>query len=402
MRPVALFLVHSDYDALVAKGVAQKIRERDEDGFFERVVTVHPVAFQRRTIVLDATHVIHEFALGRLLTRASWWAPLPLAIATLRVVISVAFIAKKNGVSVIRATDPFLVGILGWALSRLLRVPLAVSIHADYAKRFSLDVRSGAAARWRTLSSWVPSFVLRRADLVLPIRASLAAWAESCGADPERVRVIPHGVDVRDRAPTSSQLLQRWGIGLDQKVISFVGRVHAENYANDLSLVATELAKRRNDFVFVFAGDGPMREKLEADLAGGDARARVRFPGSIPQEEALALRDASTISVALMGGFSLLEACASGSPVIAYDVEWHAEVVETGNTGFLLPEGDVAGVVRAIETLLNDAELAARMGRAARARVAEHYSTERASKAKLECYRELLDRHRRRSRRTNS
>ena len=65
-----------------------------------------------------------------------------------------------------------------------------------------------------------------------------------------------------------------------------------------------------------------------------------------------------------MGGFSLIESCAAGSPAIAYDVEWHGELVRDGETGFLLAEGDAAGLVAAVERLLDDEALAARLGAA--------------------------------------
>lgn len=391
MRPVALFLVHSDYDALVAKGVAPMIRERDEDGFFSRVVTVHPVAMQRRRIALDSVHSVEEFPLRARLDRGGWLAPVLLGPSLFAVVFAIVRIGRANGISLVRATDPYLMGLIGWVVARILRVPFAVSLHADFDKRFALDVRRGAAGRWRTLAAWLPQFVLRRADLVLPIRPSLAAWAERHGAPASRMSVIPHGVDIVT-GTVDADRLRRWGVVSGKKVISFVGRIHAENYARDLAAVATELAVRRSDFVFVFAGDGPLRRELESELTSSPLTAAcVQFLGSIPREEALALRRASRVSIALMGGFSLLEAAAAASPVIAYDVEWHAEAIEDGRTGFTVEEHDVKDVVRKVELLLDDEALAERIGAAAQAHVREHYSVARSSAIKRECYRRLLE-----------
>ena len=67
-----------------------------------------------------------------------------------------------------------------------------------------------------------------------------------------------------------------------------------------------------------------------------------------------------------MAGFSLIEACAASRPVIAYDVEWHSELVINNKTGYLIEENDINEVVNKINYLLENKETADELGKNAR------------------------------------
>ena len=131
-----------------------------------------------------------------------------------------------------------------------------------------------------------------------------------------------------------------------------------------------------------------LRGELEADRRLG---ALVRMVGFQPRGVCFALRRESTASLCLMGGFSLIEACLAGRPVISFDVDWHEELVQNGRTGFLLPEGDVDGVVRALERCLDDPSTA-HLGEQARTLALSRHELRDTSRIKRRCYQELLDR----------
>jgi colanic acid/amylovoran biosynthesis glycosyltransferase len=133
------------------------------------------------------------------------------------------------------------------------------------------------------------------------------------------------------------------------------------------------------------AGDGPLRRELKALAA--QLRVDARFHGALPQEEVLALYGRAAVFclpcvVAASGDrdglpTSVLEAMALGVPVIATAVSGLAEAVVHERTGLVVPERDPAALARAIERLLADPELAARLARQARAHVEEGFSTHR-------------------------
>ncbi len=375
------------------------ILERDEGGFFERVVTVHPLADAKRTIDLGPVHRIYEYPFGRglgsqpasVVQRASALVRL---VPLFRAVVE---IARAERVDLVRATDPYLMGLLAWWTSRSLGIPFCVSLHADYDKRFALTPKSGAGGWLRWLARMIPSFVVPKADMLLPIREHMVGWMEAVGAEREAIRVIPHGIELAAfSSPEAPDLRARFEIPEGPTVVSFVGRFAGDNYVSDVVDVVERVLRRRRDVLFVLMGEGPeedtIRRRLleQAELAAG-----VKILPFQPHERVVALRRLSAASLCLMGGFSLIEACAAGSVPIAYDVEWHRDLVKDGVTGFLVREHDIDAVVAALEQIMADPARAAAIGRQAQSTAFAQHDLRATSKIKQACYAEMLERRRR-------
>lgn len=395
MKPRILFLVPAEYDALRRKGVDRMILERDEGGFFERVVTVHPLGSHQRTIDLDAVHRIHEFALGRALgsgvssVRARLTAPFML----LTVFHAVVRIARAERINLVRANDPYLMGLLGWRVSRKLGVPFCVSVHAAYAKSFELAPKRGVADWLRRFAGLIPPFVIPRADMVLPISKHLVQDVERAGGRQAAIRIIPHGIDIAPFTnPPAVDARALFGVPGQATVISWVSRMSGENYSDEVADVVERLVRRRPGVVFVLVGEGPNEIQLRHRLLDRpQLAAAVRILPFQSYDRVVALRRISAVSLCLIGGFSLLEACAAGSPVVAYDVDWHREIVQDGLTGFLVKEHDVNAVVAALEQLVDDPVTAAAMGRRAQRTAFARHDIRATSQIKQNCYQELLD-----------
>lgn len=382
MRPRILFLVPAEYDALRNKGVDRMIQERDEGGYFERVVTVHPLAPKRRVIEINGAHRIYELGIGR-----GWASPLK-GIAAFATVVR---IARRERVDLVRATDAYFMGLLAWWVSRVLHIPFCVSVHADYQKRFALSPRRGFGRLLRQVAAVIPPFVLPRAHMVMPIREHLVPSVIRAGADAARVRVIPHGIDMTPfREPLSADARATFGLPADRTVVSFTGRLTADNYTADMTRAIARVASRRDDVIFVIAGEGSETPIVEAMVHDLERTERVRLLPFQSYDRIVALRRLSAASLCLMAGFSLIEACAAGSPPIAYDVEWHRELVQNGVSGWLVREGDVDGVVAAIDRVLDDPTAAAAMGAKAREVAFDRHDLVRTSAIKRDGYATLL------------
>lgn len=386
-----LLVAPTEYDASVAKGVERLLHDFDEKGFFGKVEMVFPFTRHNRVLELAPRLAIHEFGVPGPSVLRQVLGPLHV----LRVILATARLARRPEIAVVRATDPCLSGLVALAAARLAGKPVCVSIHADFDKRHDLDAQSGAprVLGSRALAIRIEQLVLRRADMVLPIRPSLVPYAERRGARPERVHVIPHGSDLSDF--TSAADLSRLA-GLDlpagAKLVSFVGRLSRENYVDDVLEAARRLAGRYDDVVVAIAGGGGEEARLKTVVAQDPVLARVvRFLGFLPRPVVAELRKASAVALCPMGGFSLIEACAAGAPVIAYDAEWHRELVVDGETGYLVPEGDAAGLADAVGRLLDDPEAARRMGQAARALAVARHDLDVAVETKRRVYRELIE-----------
>ena len=228
--------------------------------------------------------------------------------------------------------------------------------------------------------------------MVLPIRESLSKRAVEHGVRPERIRVIPHGIDLSPfTVPPRNEIRSLFSIEANIRIISFVGRLSQDNYIFDILEAVRRLSEKRSDFIFVMVGSGKLEGEVNQRLKNcASLDKHIIMTGFQPREVCFDLRRASEVSLCLMGGFSLIEACAAGTPVVSYDVEWHEELVKSGETGFLVKENDIEGVVTALDWLLDNAVQGQLMGQKAKALAFERHSLSNATAAKIRWYLELL------------
>lgn len=397
-RPTLLYLVPANLAALEQKGVLNMICERDEKGFFSRVITVHPITPSSRTMDLNDVHRVIDIGLPPWLSfceRSKFFRYLFSPFFLPYILGRLFQIVREEEVSLIRATTPYWMGLFAWLLHRRTGLPWCVSIHADYDKRFMLDGRRGAPTILgsRALAKKLESFIFRRAQLVMPIRETLGELAVRDGARKESIRIIPHGVDMsvyRETARTDVRKL--FGIDPGTTILSFFGRLSRENYVYDIVELARRLAAIREDFVIVMAGGGSEEDAIRTIVAEENLGEALKLVGFQPKDRVRDLQLESSVSLCLMGGFSLIEACAAENAVLSYDVEWHRELVISGETGFLVSEHDVDSLVEKAVWLLNHPAETQAMATAARALAFDRHELDRTREIKKNCYRELLER----------
>lgn len=388
VRPRIMFISLSDYDDLLVKGVSATLEERSEDGYFERVVSVHPLARRTRVVNIASNHQLIELGwdwlpggeISKFLRLI--YAPLYLGRALCRVIGT----ARKNNVNLIRANDPFVSGVIAYIASYVLGIPFCISLHTDYARAENRDISTRFP-----FAEIVSAFVLRRAALIMPISHFLGEYAINKGVDRQCIRVVEHGVDTDlfSRSKSSGSIRERFLIPKDVKIVLYVNRLSKQKYCFD-ALHAAALVKSE-DVIFIFCGDGPELDAMQAEISVTPSlQKRVRILGFQPREVIAELASEADVALVLLAGFGLLEVCSAGLPPVVYDVEWQREIVIDGHSGFMVPEGDVKAVANRIDTLLADPALARSMGIRARHVVATKYSTNAARERRIAAYRSVL------------
>ena len=390
----ALFIAPTDFERLRLKGTHTMIQERDESGFFDRIVTFHPMNGAWKTHRLNPTNTVYEFGQSFVPGPGAWkfFRLLQVPLHLLFILSAALYLARCGVFNLIRATDPYWTGLLAWAVSSMTGIPFCISIHSDYDKCLVLDPERGAprVLRSRRLAKWLEHFVLRRAQNVMPISAYVAKSALTNGAHQDAIRLIPHGIDLElfSRPKTGDQ--DKLGLPDDRLIISFVARFSKHKFVFDALELARRLHRNRDDFVMVMVGsgeeEGPVMDTVQSEGLGDC----VRVLGFQPRDVVAAVRRNSAVSLCLLDGFSLIEACAAGRPVVAYDVEWHSELLEPGTTGFLVPEGDVEALTDRVNWVLDHPTEAARMGTEARRRAVQRHSLDTASQRRRSHYSEML------------
>ncbi|MDP9794797.1 glycosyltransferase involved in cell wall biosynthesis [Catenuloplanes nepalensis] len=221
--------------------------------------------------------------------------------------------------------------------------------------------------------------VFARADVVTAPTPYAAALATVAGI-PGPVLPISCGIDLsRFRSGGDAAGFRlRYGLA-DVPTVAFVGRLDSEKNLDVLVRAFATVRRRvRSQLLLVGTGaeDRALRT-LAAELGIADS---VRFAGFVPDEELPSAYAASTVFVnpgtAELQSLVTLEAMACGRPVLGADAAALPHLVINDETGFLFAPGDARALAGHLVTLLEDPDLAAAMGRRARA-VAEQHDEER-------------------------
>ena len=164
------------------------------------------------------------------------------------------------------------------------------------------------------------------------------------------------------------------------KTMAFIGRMSGVKGAPLMIEALAALLPRHPEARLVMIGGGPERPALERQAARLGVADSVRFTGTQTQDEVAAhLARADLLALPSFAEgvpVVLMEAMASGLPVVSTRIAGIAELVEDGVSGFLAPPGDLASLVDRLDRLLSDSGLRARMGQAGRAHVAANYALE--------------------------
>jgi glycosyltransferase involved in cell wall biosynthesis len=195
----------------------------------------------------------------------------------------------------------------------------------------------------------------------------------------ERVQVVYPGHDGGRFAVPPTAARDALGLPPGAPVIAMIGRLVSAQKGQDLLLRAmSEIRRHCPEALLLIVGDGPDRAALESLARKLGLAAAVRFFGhrdDIPAFLAASQVVAVPSVVAEAFGLTALEGMAAGRPVVAFASGGLPELIRHGETGFLVPKGDVAGLASAIQQLLTDPARRERLGAAGR-RVAAGFTTE--------------------------
>jgi colanic acid/amylovoran biosynthesis glycosyltransferase len=209
---------------------------------------------------------------------------------------------------------------------------------------------------------------------MLPISEHWRRRLLELGCPPEKVRVFRMGV-----ALDTFEFRPRRAEGAPVSLLSVGRLVEKKGFEFGLRAFAGALHAHPG-LRYDIAGDGPLREPLERLARELGLAERVRFHGRLLRSEVEQLRRRANILLApsVTDGEGdqegipvvIMEAMASGIPVISTRHSGIPELVVDGETGLLAPERDAPALVAALDRLLAESELSERLARAARERVA--------------------------------
>lgn len=236
-------------------------------------------------------------------------------------------------------------------------------------------------------------WMLRRKDHVVAVgEAVKQALVVNEGIPPGRIEIVYNGIDT-DRFTPSPSLREtvRSELGLRQNDFA-VMQVARLDYLKDHPTAVRALSRVPDARLFL-VGEGPERPAIDAEVARLNLADRVHFLGlrkDIPR--LLQAADVFLLTSTSEGiPLTLIEAMATGLPVVTTDVGGTAEVVVEGTTGYLAPAQDDAALAVALRRLDDDVALRQRLGEAGRQRAVERFSEAQMAERYHDLYAEMAD-----------
>lgn len=268
-------------------------------------------------------------------------------------------------------------------------------IHGQHG--FSMDDVGGIAWKRRILRRICHLFVNRHVAL----SDESKNWLHrSFGVSESRICQIYNGVDVDKFVPVrdeSDRALRQGIAGVDQFVIGTVERLDPVkdpmNLARAFAMLVNEPSGMGENFRLLIVGDGSLHQDLIRFLAAEGCEGKYKITGTVNNVDAyLRCMDVFVMPSKIEGiSNTILEAMASGLPVIATDVGGNSELVDDASSGFLVPAESPDKIAARVREYYKDPELRRRHGLNARQRAETTFSLQSMVAGYANLYLSLLD-----------
>ena len=396
------------FETLKERKIEHLVTAKDLDGYFDTVLTCHPVGTinHRDSDVkkfgipirrkINARNVFIEGKIGFSKYLAKLGV-LNFILSQIILVIYLSKLVKSENIDFIRAEDAHYNGLVALLIAKLMKKPLLIGVwgNPDVIRDQSKKPITKRLFRTVAVERAVEAFVLARCDIAMVQNIENKGFLDGRNVPDERIEIVRFGnlIDpIHFNSPEEKLRLKPTEIDDDYDVdckILVLARLEKIKMVDHVLQAFTVSNLKDLNLRLYFVGDGSLRNEMEQFAKEHALIDKVVFCGERDQVWiARALQEVDFI-VSPLTGRALAEVALAGKPVIAYDVDWHSELVSTGETGYLVKYMDIDGLSDAIHHLYFYRKNNIEMGEKIRAKALDLLNVEKNTINEISIYEKL-------------
>ena len=261
--------------------------------------------------------------------------------------------------------------IIPQGLMALLALPFAKSKAALLCTSHGTDLYGLRGSFF----AWLKLFVLNHTDRLTVVSRAMHEKVLSMGVDPEKVTVIPMGVELKKRFVPPAERKEK-------HALLFVGRLIEKKGLRYLIEAMPWILEQNPSAYLRIIGDGPEKTVMEKRISELGINNRIQFMGPVPNENLPSFYQSSNIvifpSVIAEGfGLVLVEALGCECALVVSDFPAKSDIISEGETALVVPQKDVKLLAQRVNELLDNSALRTSLGKAGRQFVLKHFDLDR-------------------------
>lgn len=304
---------------------------------------------------------------------------------------------------VLIATSPqLLVGLSGWWLARIKRVPFVFEVRDLWPESLTaVGMGTSDSILNRSLGS-VAGFLYKRSEHIVVVTPAFQEYLiRNWRVPPEKISVVENGVESDQFNPRANNADLRRELGAEGKfVVGYLGTMGMAHGLESVVQAATELQRTAPNVLFLMVGEGSDKERV-IKLARSQGLTNMRFVGQQPREkvpEFISISDACLVLLKKAELFKtviptkMLEFMSCARPVILGVDGQARKIMDQAGAGVFVEPENAAALVQVITQLAANPLLRETLGRNGRRHIVEHFSRQQTAKAYIAVLEGVVDR----------
>lgn len=280
---------------------------------------------------------------------------------------------------------------IGMFLKKHISIPMVTTVHSDYQLDFKGNFYKNLI--YTTLNK----IALKKFDYYVCVTDSFQKMLEERGFSPSEIYVLYNGIDFEEENSVLSKedFFQRYQIPYHgEMVVGIAARL--DKVKDHVTFVkgAAYALEKTSDMIFLFAGDGEEKNRLEALIREYEIENHMYFLGWVKDKYSFFHAIDVNVLTSLSESFPyvILEAASCHKPTVASKTGGISHIISSGENGYLFPVGDAKSLGSHLVTLYNNRDLCTEFGERIYEKVAMNFSAEAMGNTQASIYQDILNR----------